>query len=112
VEQAAVTSLGRNLSTLGEISLALGMKRSRTLPSYSSLGVEETTLGGHPAIKLEYAYVVNGGVDKMPRIMRASDVLFLQGSSFFMATFYTEKDRYERMRDQRRIVLSSFRVSR
>jgi hypothetical protein len=97
LRQMPATEVGRNLHEPSDLALAWSADQSQQLPSYTVLGMQSVTVGGVPAVEVDYAYVASpvlGGSTSIPVVARAQDVLLVQGETVTVLTFAGEQGAY------------------
>lgn len=99
VRQVPTSEIGRNLSSLGDIAMAWNTRLSKELQIYRSLNNVPTTISGHDAVMIEYAYVPQvtrgSGASAPPVVARAQDYLIQQGETLTIVTLAANANIFE-----------------
>lgn len=110
VRQVPVSEVGRDLASLTDVALAWTTGRGEGLLAYRPLGVEETTVNGQAAVRLDYAYVPQGSVSSVPAVARAQDYLIQQGDTVTIITLAADANVFEAETDTWQAILATIEV--
>ena len=78
------------------------------------LGIDQTTVQGHPAINVESAYLVEpsvgGATNIMPGLMHNVDTVVQSGDNFYIMSFAVESSRFDDVKVAHDKLLSNWRI--
>jgi len=111
VRQVPVAEVGRNLTTLSDIAMAWSTRQGRDLLAYRTINVEQTTVDGQEAVRVEYAYVpqaTTGG--SVPVVALAQGFLIRQGDTLTIITLAANANLFEAENGTWQAILASIDV--
>lgn len=102
--------VSRMAQSLGDLAMAWSTRKAEQLLGYSILASEPTTVAGRPAVKLDYAYVIQGVGGGLPVVVRAEDILLRQADRLLVLSFSTASDLYADQLPAWQRILASLKV--
>ncbi len=98
VLQAPVSSVNKNMESLGDLALWWSDRGTRDLLGYKVLNIEPVKVRGQDAVRIDYAYVAEPALaspNSIPIVAHGADILVRQGESVTVVRLLADADAFE-----------------